>query len=208
MIRAEGVLNKSVTDTSLEKINDARLDQSVFGRIFGFGTLDILTAAEEVGGKHLRLPDDRRPGGLQEGDVRSEDDAREPGPRPPRFSARRSTDGARGPMPPRAGSDRVAVRRCARRGASRTAPAAHAGAAGPSPPPRVPPMTWAPRSAARRPARQGAHHAGGVRGQEARAAGAHVVPDATLADLRDGAYGAELDRRIAGATDIIRAPRG
>jgi purine-nucleoside phosphorylase len=31
------------------------------------------------------------------------------------------------------------------------------------------------------------------------------VPDATLADLRDGAYGAELDRRIAGATDIIRA---
>src|SRR5262245_52478034 len=50
VIRAEGVLNKSVSDTSLEKINDARLDQSVFGRIFGFGTLDILTAAEEVGG--------------------------------------------------------------------------------------------------------------------------------------------------------------
>jgi purine-nucleoside phosphorylase len=30
------------------------------------------------------------------------------------------------------------------------------------------------------------------------------VPDATLADLRDGAYGAELDRRISGATDAIR----
>jgi len=53
VIRAEGVLNKSVTDSSLEKINDARLDQSVFGRIFGFGTLDILTAAEEAGGTNM-----------------------------------------------------------------------------------------------------------------------------------------------------------
>lgn len=31
------------------------------------------------------------------------------------------------------------------------------------------------------------------------------MPDATLADLRDGAYGAELDRRISEATDAIRA---
>jgi purine-nucleoside phosphorylase len=31
------------------------------------------------------------------------------------------------------------------------------------------------------------------------------VPDATLADLRDGAYGAELDRRISEATDFIRS---
>ena len=50
VIRAEGVLNKSVSDSNLEKINDARLDQSMFGRMFGFGTLDILTAAEEAGG--------------------------------------------------------------------------------------------------------------------------------------------------------------
>src|ERR671916_454667 len=53
VIRAEGVLNKSVSDSSLEKINDARLDQSLFGRIFGFGTLDILTAAEEAGGSNV-----------------------------------------------------------------------------------------------------------------------------------------------------------
>jgi uncharacterized small protein (DUF1192 family) len=33
-------------DSSLEKINDARLSQSVFGRIFGFGDLEILTAAD------------------------------------------------------------------------------------------------------------------------------------------------------------------
>jgi len=31
------------------------------------------------------------------------------------------------------------------------------------------------------------------------------VPDATMADLRDGAYGAELDRRISEATDFIRS---
>ena len=31
------------------------------------------------------------------------------------------------------------------------------------------------------------------------------MPDATLADLRDGAYGAELDRRISEATEFIRS---
>jgi purine-nucleoside phosphorylase len=31
------------------------------------------------------------------------------------------------------------------------------------------------------------------------------VPDATMADLGDGAYGAELDRRISEATDFIRS---
>ena len=46
VIQVAGVLNKTSMDSSLEKINDARLDQSVFGRIFGFGDLDILTAAE------------------------------------------------------------------------------------------------------------------------------------------------------------------
>ena len=49
VIRAEGIFNKNMSDSSLEKINDARLTQSLFGRIFGFGTLDILTAAEEEG---------------------------------------------------------------------------------------------------------------------------------------------------------------
>jgi len=46
VVQVAGVLNKTSTDSSLEKINDARLSQSVFGRIFGFGDLDILTAAE------------------------------------------------------------------------------------------------------------------------------------------------------------------
>ncbi len=41
-----GVLNKTSMDSSLEKINDATLTQSLFGRMFGFGDLDILTAAD------------------------------------------------------------------------------------------------------------------------------------------------------------------
>lgn len=46
VMQVSGVLNKSSNDSSLEKINDAGLTQSIFGRIFGFGDLDILTAAE------------------------------------------------------------------------------------------------------------------------------------------------------------------
>jgi hypothetical protein len=46
VMQAEGVVNKRVTDSSLEKINDAELIQSFVGRIFGFGDLDVLTASE------------------------------------------------------------------------------------------------------------------------------------------------------------------
>ena len=46
IIHAEGVINKRATDSSLEKINDAVLVESIFGRIFGFGDLEVLTAAE------------------------------------------------------------------------------------------------------------------------------------------------------------------
>lgn len=47
LIHAEGVINKKTTDSSLEKINDAVLTESLAGRIFGFGDLDVLTASEE-----------------------------------------------------------------------------------------------------------------------------------------------------------------
>jgi PH (Pleckstrin Homology) domain-containing protein/putative oligomerization/nucleic acid binding protein len=46
VLQAEGVINKRVLDSSLEKINDAVYSQSMFGRIFGFGDLDVLTASE------------------------------------------------------------------------------------------------------------------------------------------------------------------
>ncbi len=46
VIQVSGVLNRVASDSSLEKINDAALVQSVFGRMFDFGDLTILTAAE------------------------------------------------------------------------------------------------------------------------------------------------------------------
>jgi len=49
IIKAEGILNKAMTDSSLEKINDAHLTQSWLGRIFRYGHLDIMTAADEPG---------------------------------------------------------------------------------------------------------------------------------------------------------------
>jgi hypothetical protein len=54
VLQLEGVVNKRVLDSSLEKINDAVLTQSIFGRVFGFGDLDILTAAE-TGISRLRM---------------------------------------------------------------------------------------------------------------------------------------------------------
>ena len=46
LIHVEGVINKKASDSSLEKINDAILVESVFGRMFGFGNLEVLTASE------------------------------------------------------------------------------------------------------------------------------------------------------------------
>lgn len=54
IIHAQGVINKRATDSSLEKINDAVLVESIFGRIFGFGNLEVLTASE-AGIEHLQM---------------------------------------------------------------------------------------------------------------------------------------------------------
>ncbi len=54
LVHAEGVINKKATDSSLEKINDAVLTESIFGRMFGFGDLDVLTASEN-GDEKLRM---------------------------------------------------------------------------------------------------------------------------------------------------------
>jgi len=47
VMKVEGILKKRSADSALEKINDAVLEQSVFGRMLGFGDLDILTANEQ-----------------------------------------------------------------------------------------------------------------------------------------------------------------
>jgi uncharacterized membrane protein YdbT with pleckstrin-like domain len=46
VLEARGILNKEVTDSSLEKINDVKLTQPLLGRMFDFGNLEILTASE------------------------------------------------------------------------------------------------------------------------------------------------------------------
>jgi membrane protein YdbS with pleckstrin-like domain len=46
VIQAEGVFNKRVIDSSLEKVNDVVLNQSFFGRLLDYGDIEILTASE------------------------------------------------------------------------------------------------------------------------------------------------------------------
>jgi hypothetical protein len=47
VLKVDGIINKHSADSSLEKINDAVLDQNFIGRLLGYGDLDILTAAEQ-----------------------------------------------------------------------------------------------------------------------------------------------------------------
>ncbi len=46
LLKVSGILNKQSADSSLEKINDVVLFENMFGRMFDYGDLDILTAAE------------------------------------------------------------------------------------------------------------------------------------------------------------------
>jgi hypothetical protein len=48
LLKVTGILNKHSADSSLEKINDAILDQPMLGRMMNYGDLSILTAAEEA----------------------------------------------------------------------------------------------------------------------------------------------------------------
>jgi len=46
VIQIEGIFNKNVNDSSLEKVNDVHMTQSFFGRLFDYGDVEILTASE------------------------------------------------------------------------------------------------------------------------------------------------------------------
>lgn len=46
IIQVSGIINKDVTDSSLEKVNDVKLVQSFWGRLFGYGNIHIMTASE------------------------------------------------------------------------------------------------------------------------------------------------------------------
>ena len=55
LLKVTGILNKRSADSSLEKINDAILSQSVWGRIFNFGNLEILTASDQAVDRYYML---------------------------------------------------------------------------------------------------------------------------------------------------------
>lgn len=57
VIQVEGVINKHVIDSSLEKVNDVVLDQSYMGRLLNYGNVEILTASEIGVNKLHRIGD-------------------------------------------------------------------------------------------------------------------------------------------------------
>ena len=46
VIEVRGTINKQVSDSALEKVNDVELRQSVVGRILGYGTVQIITGSD------------------------------------------------------------------------------------------------------------------------------------------------------------------
>ncbi|MGD8790961.1 MAG: PH domain-containing protein [Anaerolineae bacterium] len=46
VMEVRGIINKHVRDSALEKVNDVELDQSVIGRILGYGTVQIITGSD------------------------------------------------------------------------------------------------------------------------------------------------------------------
>jgi uncharacterized membrane protein YdbT with pleckstrin-like domain len=46
VLQISGIFNKNVTDSSLEKVNDVKMSQTAFGRLFGYGDVEIMTASE------------------------------------------------------------------------------------------------------------------------------------------------------------------
>jgi uncharacterized membrane protein YdbT with pleckstrin-like domain len=46
VMQISGIFNKSVIDSSLDKVNDIKMDQTALGRLFGYGDIEILTASE------------------------------------------------------------------------------------------------------------------------------------------------------------------
>ncbi|MGW8143385.1 MAG: PH domain-containing protein [Anaerolineales bacterium] len=46
VIQISGILNKNVTDSSLTKVTDIKMEISALGRLFDYGDIEILTASE------------------------------------------------------------------------------------------------------------------------------------------------------------------
>ena len=46
VIQVQGIVNKRELATSLDKVNDIETDQTLFGRMFNYGTVDIITGSD------------------------------------------------------------------------------------------------------------------------------------------------------------------
>ncbi len=46
VIQISGIFNKTTEDSSLEKVNDVKMVQSFWGRLFDYGDIEIMTASE------------------------------------------------------------------------------------------------------------------------------------------------------------------
>jgi uncharacterized membrane protein YdbT with pleckstrin-like domain len=57
VVQVSGIINKKVIDSSLEKVNDVKMIQSFFGRMFGYGDIEILTASELGVNQFKRIED-------------------------------------------------------------------------------------------------------------------------------------------------------
>lgn len=55
VMKIEGVMDKHVFDSSLEKVNDVELDQTWLGRILNYGDVDILTGSDIGVNKFLKI---------------------------------------------------------------------------------------------------------------------------------------------------------
>jgi uncharacterized membrane protein YdbT with pleckstrin-like domain len=55
VMEVRGIINKHVRDSALEKVNDVELDQSVVGRVLGYGTVQIITGSDIGINKFLRI---------------------------------------------------------------------------------------------------------------------------------------------------------
>jgi Bacterial PH domain/Short C-terminal domain len=110
VIKAQGIFNKEMGDSSLEKVNDARLSQSFMGRIFDYGTLDILTASEAAETGLLNdFPMLAEPVKFKVAMLNQKERLEFPDLAPPRVQHPAPTPPLQRaePMPPRAGSNRV-----------------------------------------------------------------------------------------------------
>ena len=57
LLKVTGILTKRSADSSLEKINDAILSQTIIGRALNYGNLEILTASDQSVDKYYMLKD-------------------------------------------------------------------------------------------------------------------------------------------------------